>query len=366
MDEVNRFLWLTESNLEIDMFAFDYWLTGMREFVPSADFIQLRDISHGKETMPISACNSYDSAYPPNIEYSVVPVPQREVMIEQDPGFLVGCDCADNCENKTACVCRQLTIQSTVADPGARINSDAGYVHRRLQDVVLTGIYECNKTCKCSTTCQNRLVQFPIRSRLQIFRTSSCGWGIRALDDLPQGAFICTYVGKLYGPDEGNAQGKAFGDMYFADLDMIDNVERMKEGYESDPEDDEGIEDDGDSEEEEKQKAALNPEESQEENKVETSADSISNELTEENKTAASAPTPVESGSKSEQEEKPKEKFKSVRKMFGPDEDVYIMDAMTQGNIGRYLNHSCNPNVFVQNVFVDSHDLRSVLLHNFT
>ena len=29
-----------------------------------------------------------------------------------------------------------------------------------------------------------------------------------------------------------------------------------------------------------------------------------------------------------------------------------------QGNIGRYLNHSCDPNVFVQNVFVESHDLR--------
>ena len=130
LDEVNRYLWLTESNLEIDMFAFDYWLTVMREFVPSADFIQLRDISHGKETMPISACNSYDSAYPPNIEYSVVPVPQREVEIQTDPGFLIGCDCADNCENKTACACRQLTIQSTVADPGARINHDAGYVHR--------------------------------------------------------------------------------------------------------------------------------------------------------------------------------------------------------------------------------------------
>ena len=28
------------------------------------------------------------------------------------------------------------------------------------------------------------------------------------------------------------------------------------------------------------------------------------------------------------------------------------------GNIGRYLNHSCNPNVFVQNCFVDTHDLR--------
>ncbi|CAG0887251.1 unnamed protein product [Cyprideis torosa] len=37
---------------------------------------------------------------------------------------------------------------------------------------------------------------------------------------------------------------------------------------------------------------------------------------------------------------------------------MYIMDAKVKGNIGRYLNQSCDPNVFVQNVFVDSHELR--------
>ena len=34
------------------------------------------------------------------------------------------------------------------------------------------------------------------------------------------------------------------------------------------------------------------------------------------------------------------------------------MDAKLSGNIGRYFNHSCSPNVFVQNVFIDSYDLR--------
>ena len=28
------------------------------------------------------------------------------------------------------------------------------------------------------------------------------------------------------------------------------------------------------------------------------------------------------------------------------------MDAKVIGNLGRYMNHSCRPNVFVQNVFV--------------
>jgi len=345
LDEVHRYLDLTESKLEIDMFAFDYWLSVMREFVPTSDFIQLRDISHGRETMPISAANSYDSAYPPNIEYSTSPIPQKEVNIETDPGFLLRCNCKNNCEDRFTCPCRQLTIKSTVGDAGGRENPDAGYVHRRLQDVVLTGIYECNKTCQCSSTCVNRLVQFPIRSRLQIFRTSSCGWGIRTLDDLPQGAFIATYVGKLYGPEEGNAQGTAFGDMYFADLDMVDNIESRKEGYESDVTDIEAEEsDEGEQDEEERKRKRVERAETRKKLKEEAEA-------------------AKENAEKTESEEP---KFKSVRKYFGPNEESYIMDAMTQGNVGRYLNHSCDPNVFVQNVFVDSHDLRFPTIAFFT
>ena len=58
------------------------------------------------------------------------------------------------------------------------------------------------------------------------------------------------------------------------------------------------------------------------------------------------------------EEEKPK--YLSTRKYFHKDEDFYVMDAKTNGNIGRYLNHSCNPNCFVQNCFVDTHDLRLI------
>lgn len=67
---------------------------------------------------------------------------------------------------------------------------------------------------------------------------------------------------------------------------------------------------------------------------------------------------------------------RKFRKFFGPKERVYIMDAKTTGNVGRYFNvgfsislfdlflnsfslqHSCNPNLFVQNVFVDTQDPR--------
>ncbi|XP_012939185.1 histone-lysine N-methyltransferase SETDB1 [Aplysia californica] len=60
-----------------------------------------------------------------------------------------------------------------------------------------------------------------------------------------------------------------------------------------------------------------------------------------------------EKGERSEKQE-----YAPTRSYFEDDTDCYIMDAKSMGNLGRYLNHSCSPNVFVQNIFVDTHDLR--------
>ena len=43
--------------------------------------------------------------------------------------------------------------------------------------------------------------------------------------------------------------------------------------------------------------------------------------------------------------------------LYNPQE-AYIMDAKAWGNIGRWFNHSCSPNLFVQNVFIDTYDLK--------
>lgn len=73
-----------------------------------------------------------------------------------------------------------------------------------------------------------------------------------------------------------------------------------------------------------------------------------------EDKDAKPTTGPMDSPSEKEAETP---RFPSTRSFFN-EEYCYIMDAKNCGNIGRYLNHSCSPNVYVQNVFVDSHDLR--------
>merc|ERR1712059_123104 len=59
-------------------------------------------------------------------------------------------------------------------------------------------------------------------------------------------------------------------------------------------------------------------------------------------------------------------KPKSTRKLFGESEEAFIMCAKKIGNVGRYLNHNCNTNVFVQNVLVDTHDVRFPWVALFT
>lgn len=51
---------------------------------------------------------------------------------------------------------------------------------------------------------------------------------------------------------------------------------------------------------------------------------------------------------------------------FLADQNIYVIDAKLRGNIGRYFNHSCGPNVFVQNVFVDTYDFKFPSVAFFT
>ncbi|GAA6090666.1 histone-lysine N-methyltransferase SETDB1-A isoform X1 [Tachysurus ichikawai] len=57
---------------------------------------------------------------------------------------------------------------------------------------------------------------------------------------------------------------------------------------------------------------------------------------------------------------------KCTRSLFNGEKACYLIDAKQEGNLARYINHSCNPNLFVQNVFVDTHDLRFPWVAFFT
>lgn len=63
-------------------------------------------------------------------------------------------------------------------------------------------IYECNINCKCSDSCQNRLVQHGVCVPLEIFIAEGKGFGVRATELIQHGEFVCEYAGEVIGQEE--------------------------------------------------------------------------------------------------------------------------------------------------------------------
>ncbi|XP_068673501.1 histone-lysine N-methyltransferase SETDB1-like isoform X1 [Montipora foliosa] len=230
--ELANYFAITETtNVSIDQFCFDPDIscqdTVYRDVEPICP-----DISRGAENVQISVVNEVDTCFPPLIDYVSKRILAEGVNMVLDPGFLACCDCTDNCQDKSKCSCAQLTIQAS-ASVGGKEDSSVGYEFRMLNECVQTGIYECNQNCACGTQCFNRVVQNGIQLRLQVFKTENRGWGLRSLDDIPMGTFVCTYAGQILNEDMANKEGRDFGDEYLAELDHIEVVEKAKEGYES-------------------------------------------------------------------------------------------------------------------------------------
>ncbi|KAM5129743.1 histone-lysine N-methyltransferase SETDB1 [Mantella aurantiaca] len=236
MPEIGRYLFETNCDLLFfEMFCFDPYVLVDRKFQPQKPFYYIPDITYGREDVPLSCVNEIDRTPPPQVAYSKERIPGRGVFINTGQDFLVGCDCTDGCRDRSKCACHQLTMDATGCTPGAQVNTQAGYQHKRLEECLPTGVYECNKRCKCNKNmCTNRLVQHGLQVRLQLFKTQNKGWGIRCLDDIAKGSFVCIYAGKILTDDFADKEGLEMGDEYFANLDHIESVENYKDGYESD------------------------------------------------------------------------------------------------------------------------------------
>ncbi|CDY22319.1 BnaA06g36410D [Brassica napus] len=59
-------------------------------------------------------------------------------------------------------------------------------------------IRECWISCGCTKKCGNQVVQHGLHTKLQVFFTSNGrGWGLRTLEKLPKGAFVCELAGEI-------------------------------------------------------------------------------------------------------------------------------------------------------------------------
>ncbi|XP_013454650.2 histone-lysine N-methyltransferase, H3 lysine-9 specific SUVH6 [Medicago truncatula] len=228
----------------------------------------VEDISYGKEKIPICAVNTIDNEKPPTFKYVTE-------MIYPECCNLIppkGCNCTNGCSDHKKCSC--------VVKNGGEIpfNHNGDIVK------VKPLVYECGPKCKCPSTCHNRVSQLGINIQLEIFKTNSMGWGVRSLNSIPSGSFICEYIGEVL--EEKEAEQRTSNDEYLFDIGNNKNNNNLWDGLSN-----------------------LFP------NSHSSSSD--------------------------------------VVKDFD-----FTIDGAQFGNVGRFVNHSCSPNLYAQNVLYDHQDTR--------
>lgn len=226
------------------------------------------DISDGVEQMPVQVVNAVDVNAPDTFHYiTTVVYPSAQLPVQTQ-----SCECVYTCEDGVcSCVKRNSTGVSAYNDDGHLV---------RVRNIV----YECGPFCKCSVVaCRNRVSQKGLRWRLEVFRTMSKGWGVRTLDFIPSGSFVCELTGELLTPTEA---AERENDEYLFNLDFRSNARFRGK--------------------------------------------------------------PSSKSSKGKVRGEAIESSKAVR---------YVIDCRLKGNVARFINHSCSPNLFVQGVLHDHADL---------
>ena len=228
----------------------------------------VEDISYGKERIPICAVNAIDDEKPPPFKYITS-------MIYPDCDLipLGECDCTNGCSDLEKCSCVVMN------------GGEIPYNHNGAIVEAKPLVYECGPSCRCPSTCYNRVSQHGIKFQLEIFKTSTRGWGVRSLNSIPSGSFICEYIGELL--EEKEAEQRTGNDEYLFDIGNNYSNSTLWDGL-----------------------STLIPD-----------AQSSSREVV-------------------------------------MDGGGFTIDAAEYGNVGRFINHSCSPNLYAQNVLYDHHDKR--------
>uniref|UniRef100_UPI004038533A histone-lysine N-methyltransferase EHMT1 isoform X2 n=2 Tax=Callospermophilus lateralis TaxID=76772 RepID=UPI004038533A len=170
-----------------------------------------RDIARGYERIPIPCVNAVDSEpCPTNYKYVSQNCVTSPMSIDRNITHLQYCVCIDDCSSST-CMCGQLSMRCWY-DKDGRLLPEFNMAEPPL-------IFECNHACSCWRNCRNRVVQNGLRARLQLYRTQDMGWGVRSLQDIPLGTFVCEYVGELISDSEADVREE---DSYLFDLDNKD------------------------------------------------------------------------------------------------------------------------------------------------
>ncbi|VVB07174.1 unnamed protein product [Arabis nemorensis] len=192
----------------------------------------INDITLGEEAVEIPWVNEFNDKFPPFFQYiarslvyfeAAVKFSLKKISDEQCGSSCFGdcltpsmaCSCATACNGLAytvggllqedfleECISEARDLQKHVVQyckecPLEKAKKEEilepckGHLKRKV-------IKECWSKCGCTKRCGNRVVQQGIHNKLQVFFTSNGrGWGLRTLERLPKGAFVCEFAGEI-------------------------------------------------------------------------------------------------------------------------------------------------------------------------
>ncbi|KAK7267443.1 hypothetical protein RIF29_20117 [Crotalaria pallida] len=190
------------------------------------------DLTKGEEIVQIPWVNETTKDFPPSFHY----IPQNLVFRDANVNISLSCigvkDCCSTCLGNcvflsSPCACANKTggefaytteglLKEDFLEECIAIGHNAQQHYFYCKDCPLERskndgciepckghlkrkfIKECWTKCGCGKQCGNRVVQRGITGNLQVFFTSEGkGWGLRTLQDLPKGVFVCEFVGEI-------------------------------------------------------------------------------------------------------------------------------------------------------------------------
>ncbi|XP_027602191.1 histone-lysine N-methyltransferase SETMAR [Pipra filicauda] len=156
----------------------------------------MAELSGGSEPVAVPLWPPGES--PPGFQYSPDSVAGADGEIDPTEITFPGCSCRSSSCAAPECSC--LGRGDNYIGPCLRGAEQEGFARP---------VFECNALCQCGESCPNRLVQRGLRLRLQVFRTPRKGWGVRALEPVPRGTFVCEYAGEVLGMAEARRRIRA-------------------------------------------------------------------------------------------------------------------------------------------------------------
>ena len=126
-------------------------------------------------------------------------------LAEEKPDGLLECYEGCSCRTKR---CTPTSGCSCVSKFGPAFDSHGRLLETLPDSELIRPVIECNDNCSCEPSCANRVVQHGVTLNLQIFDVGNRGVGVRSLQPINRGTFVCEYSGELLSYESAISRAK--------------------------------------------------------------------------------------------------------------------------------------------------------------